>query len=381
MKIYFIAGESSGDLIGAKIISAIKKIMTDNVHFYGTGGNEMSREGIESLFNFQEISLMGFVEVLPHIFHIKKLINQTVADIISKNVDILVTIDSPGFTFRVAQKIKLLAPKIKLVHIVAPSVWAYKENRAQKYAKIYDKLLTLLPFEPPYFTKYGLDSEYIGHPVLEQDFYKNSKEIRQEFNIPNNHKIIAITPGSRKGEISTHMPIIRKVLDTFSSTQTITAIFVQPNDSYISYISKYLTEANFNFIFSTERLKSFAVCDAAIAKSGTNTIEIAASGKPMIVGYKLHQITSWFLRLMIKVKYVSIINIIANKEIIPEYIQSDFTEDKLAYALTELLADPKKSTAQVIAARAVLKNIGLEAKTPPSQKAAELILAMQTSHS
>lgn len=384
MKLYFIAGESSGDLIGAKIISAIKKQIAisgdsstqQSMSFYGIGGDEMFKHGVKSLFNFQEISLMGFVEVVPHIFRLKKLINQTVEDIIKKNIDVLVTIDCPGFTFRVAQKIKSLAPNIKLAHVVAPSIWAYKESRAKKYAKVYDKLLTLFPFEPPYFTKYGLDAEYIGHPILEQHFYENSKELRKEFNIPNDHKVIAITPGSRKGEISKHMPVIRDVLDSLSSTQKITAIFVQPNDSYINYILKYITGAKFNFIFSTERLKSFAVCDVALAKSGTNTIEITASGKPMIVIYKLNPMTFSILQLMIKVKYASVVNLIANKEIIPEYIQSDFTKDKLAYALTELLVEPDKANAQVALAKKVLKTIGLEGEELPSEKAAKIIIAV-----
>ncbi len=382
MKLYFIAGENSGDFIGAGIIRSIKQNNNDenNIFFCGVGGPQMESTGVKSLFDLQEINLMGFFEVLPHIFRIKNLINKTVEDIINSNTDILVTIDSPAFTFRVAEKIRKLAPKIKLIHIVAPSVWAYKEGRAKKYSKIYDKLLVLFPFEPPYFTKYGLSTEFIGHPVLEQSFYTKTKELRNEFNIADNEKIITITPGSRKSEISRHMPIIRSALDVLASTNKLTAIFVQPNELNVRYISEYLVGANFNFIFSTQRLKSFAVSDLALAKSGTNTLEIAASGIPMIVGYKLNILTYLILKIFIKIKYANIINIISNREIIPEYLQSDFTTENIIYALNAIMNDTKKANSQVTFAKDVLKTMGLGNKQNPSDKAAEIILSFY-SHS
>lgn len=379
MKFYFIAGENSGDFIGAKIIKSIKEINSDRINeisFYGIGGPQMKLAGIKSLFDFEQINLMGFFEILPHIFRINKMINETVNDIINNGTKILVTIDSPGFTFRVADKVRKLAPEIKLVHVVAPSVWAYKEGRAKKYSKVYDKLLTLLPFEPPYFTKYGLSSEFIGYPALEQDFYDKSKDLRQDFNIPDNQKIIAITPGSRKAEISRHMPIIREALDTLSATTRLTAIFVQPNELHVNLINKYLVGAKFDFIFSSERLKSFAVSDLALAKSGTNTIEIAASGTPMIVGYKLNYLTYLIIKTCIKITYVNIINIISNKEVIPEYIQSNFTATNIANALNTLISDPIKTNSQTANAKEILKIIGLDKEQSPSTKAAEIISSM-----
>lgn len=380
MKFYFIAGENSGDFIGAKIIRSIKRGHSNNntIVFHGVGGPQMEAEGINSFFNFQEINLMGFFEILPHVFRIKSLINETVEDIITHNTDILITIDSPGFTFRVAEKIKKLAPKIKLVHIVAPSVWAYKEGRAKKYSKVYDKLLTLLPFEPPYFTKHGLSAEFIGYPALEQNFYAKSEALKNEFNIAGDKKIISITPGSRKSEISRHMPIIRKTLDELSLKRKITAIFVQPNNLYIGYISKYLVDANFDFLFSTERLKSFAVSDVALAKSGTNTMEIAASGTPMIVGYKLNKLTYYILKMCIKIKYANIINIISNKEVIPEYIQSNFAADNLSTALSDLITSPQIANEQVKNAQKVLETLGLSNGISPTEKAASIIFAMAT---
>ena len=322
--------------------------------------------------------MMGFFEVLPHIFRLKSLINKTVHDVIAQNPDVLITIDSPGFTYRVANKVREIAPHIKLVHIVAPSVWAYKPGRAKKYAKLYDHLLTLLPFEPAYFTAYGLRTTCIGHPVLEQAFYVRSKGLRQELHTSENVKVITVTPGSRLGEISRHMPIIRQVFDELSSTHAIKVIFVQPDKSNIRNILKYLVSAKFEFEFgfSTERLKIFAISDCALAKSGTNTIEIAASGTPMIVGYKLNPITFFFLKLIIKIKYASLINIISNKEIIPEYIQSDFNAENVSQAIRDLLTNNEHSETQVAESQKVLSSIGFNWDQKPSDIAAKTIVDM-----
>ncbi len=374
MNFYIIAGENSGDLIGMQLMKAIKKEQPGMLKFHGIGGRNMEATGLESLFDIQQINLMGVFEVIPHIFRLKKLIYQTVEDILSKGVKTVITIDSPGFTFRVASKIRKIAPHVRLVHIVAPSVWAYKPGRAKKYAQIYDHIFTLLPFEPKYFTEHGLASTYIGHPVLEQPFLKGSNELREEMNIRGDLKVVAVTPGSRKNEIARHMPIITKAFDKLSTIYKIKALFVQPDESNIQELSKYLSSANFDYGFSTDRLKSFAVSDCALAKSGTNTLEINASGTPMIIGYKLNALTYYLLRLMIKVKYVSLINIIPNKKIIPEYIQSEFNSKNIVLALSNLLNDKKKSESQVTEAQKILKSIGFNANKAPSSLAAKKIV-------
>lgn len=378
MKLYLIAGESSGDFIGASLIKSLKNIDETecNIEFYGVGGPKMQDSGINSLFSIDQINLMGFLEVLPHLLKISKLIERTVEDILSKNVDMVITIDSPGFTYRVAERIRAIAPHIKLVHIVAPSVWAYKPGRAKKYARIYDHLLTLLPFEPEYFVVEGLKSTCIGHPVLEQAFFKGSAGLRAEMKLGDNSKIIAVTPGSRKGEIRRHMPIIRMVFDKLSSTHNIEVIFVQPNEHNIQEIQKFLGGVKFNYSFSTNRLKSFAVSDCALAKSGTNTLEITASGTPQIVGYKLNSLTFFLLKIMIKIRFASLINIIPNREIIPEYIQSEFNVENLVLALSDLLRDEGRAKSQVAEATKILEKIGLNSEKKPTIRAANIILDM-----
>ena len=191
-----------------------------------------------------------------------------------------------------------------------------------------------------------------------------------------NSKIIAVTPGSRKGEIRRHMPIIRMVFDKLSSTHNIEVIFVQPNEHNIQEIQKFLGGVKFNYSFSTNRLKSFAVSDCALAKSGTNTLEITASGTPQIVGYKLNSLTFFLLKIMIKIRFASLINIIPNREIIPEYIQSEFNVENLVLALSDLLRDEGRAKSQVAEATKILEKIGLNSEKKPTIRAANIILDM-----
>ena len=216
----------------------------------------------------------------------------------------------------------------------------------------------------------------IGHPILEEAFYIGSKGLKQEMNINENVKVISVTPGSRLGEISRHMPIIRQVFDELSSTHAIKVIFVQSDESNVQNILKYLGGAKFEFGFSTDRLKTFAISDCALAKSGTNTIEIAASGTPMIVGYKLNPLTFFFLKLMVKIKYASLINIISNREIIPEYIQSDFNAENVTQAISDLLSDYKGAKSQVAESQKVLESIGFNSDQKPSNIAAKIVVDM-----
>lgn len=375
-KIYFIAGENSGDFIGAKIISSLKNI-EPNISLYGIGGPKMQAEGMDSLFSIDAINLMGFLEIIPHIFKIKKLIKKTIDDILEIKPDILITIDSPGFTYRVAKKIREASPNIKLLHVVAPSVWAYKPGRAKKYADLYDHLLTLLPFEPKYFFPLGLETTFIGHPILEQNFYSDKILLRKELNIKDKKKVIAVTAGSRVGEINSHMPIIKETLNNLAKKYDILVIFVQLNNKNIEIIKSHLTDVNFEFEFSFDSLKSFAVSDCVLAKSGTNNIEIAASNTAMIIGYKLNYISYFIVKMMIKIKYACLLNILFNRQIVPEFIQHDFTAENLSRALDNLLKSDIERKVQTSSTKKVielLKNNNIL----PSKLAAEKIISLIT---
>ena len=375
-KIYIIAGENSGDFIGGSLIKNLKNICQSKIDFVGIGGSFMESEGIKSLFPIYEINLIGFLEIIPHIFRLHKLIEKTVSDIIEKTPDLLITIDSPGFTYRVAKKIRNKNPNLKMIHIVAPSVWAYKPSRAEKYAKIYDHLFTLLPFEPPYFQKFGLNTSYIGHPILEQEFYSNGdkERLRKEFIVSESATIITVTPGSRKSEIIMNMPIICESLNIVARKyKDIEVIFVLLNNNYKNLIKSFLINSTFHFSFSYDRLKSYAVADIALAKSGTNTLEIAASNTPMIVMYKLNIMSYFFVKLFIKVKYVSLINIIAQEEIIPECIQSKCTAENISLAIIDLLWNHDKSRTQLEKCQEALHKLGFRSDQNPSLIATQII--------
>lgn len=424
-KIYLIAGEVSGDFIGSQLIKSLKDIYgpDEKLELFGIGGEKMEQAGIgRSLFPIEQINLMGFVEIIPHIFAITKLINQTIDDIIHNSPDLLITIDSPGFTYRVARKVRKHLPNLKMLHIVAPSVWAYKEGRAAKYAKLYNYLFALLPFEPPYFQKLGLDCRYIGHPIVEQKYYNadDKKALRKSFGIASTTKVLCVTPGSRKGEIIRHMPIFSKALDIAAKQLgNLEVIFVIANLKHQTLIESYLPDAVFKYRFSQDKLKIFSASDAALAKSGTNTLEIAASGTPMIVAYKLNVISYYLIRWLIKIPYISIINIIASRDaslprlkmilgivnsgafgarndgakpisnrratsddatkcssidyIIPELIQFDCTKENIASHLIELLTDKDKAALQIQNNHSILKKLGFQSPDSPSNIAANII--------
>lgn len=376
-QIYIIAGEPSGDFIGARLIESIKNLRND-IRFVGVGGPQMIKAGINSLFPISEISLMGFLEILPKILKLRRLILNTVQDIIYHRPDVLVTIDSPGFTYRVAERVRKLLPSLKIIHIVAPSVWAYKPNRVFKYAKVYNHLLALLPFEPKYFTKVGLNCTYIGHPIAEQSFYQDKQQLREEFKINKAKKIIAVTVGSRIGEILRHAPIFIESLNIIAKhIPEMLVIFVLADTTHETLIKKFLSNADFSFIFSYDKLKIFALADAALAKSGTNTLEISASNTPLVIAYKLNPITFWIIKFMIKVKYASIINIVANEEIVPEFIQANCTPDKITACLHKFLTDSKTVSNQLQKSRHVLNTLGFNNNDKkPSVIAAETILSL-----
>ncbi|MBN8828578.1 MAG: lipid-A-disaccharide synthase [Sphingobacteriia bacterium] len=332
-KIYIIAGEASGDNIGAELIQELK-ILNPSVEFFGVGGVQMEKAGLKSLFPMHKLSVMGFLEVVPKIPEILKLINLVSLDIAQKKPKIVITIDSPDFNFRVAKNCKPLLPDIKFVHIVAPSVWAYRQGRAKKIAKIYDYLLCFLPFEPNYFIKYGLKSTFIGHPSIDRlnEFVKDE---------PRNPLSILALPGSRMSEIKRLWPIYLQVF-TYLKNNHKDIHFIVPTISHIKEYLKKHTPLGIPVKFITDENEKFLAYNkakCALVKSGTISLELAIFKIPMIVTYKVGKITGWLARRLLKVKYVSLINILADKEIIPEFLQEKAEAHILYEKIEELIKE------------------------------------------
>jgi len=372
-KLFIIAGEASGDLIGGKLIDALKKHIP-YLDIQGIGGMHMELRGIRSIAPINKLGLMGFIEILPHIFIIKKLINHAVKNILEYQPDLVITIDSPGFNFRVVEALKKTSLKTKFIHIVAPSVWAYKPERAKKVADLYDMLFTLLPFEPPLFTKYGLKTQFIGHPIFEQNFKRNIDYFRKKYNIPEDARIICLTPGSRTGEIKRHMKIFLKALKLLQTKYNIYAVFPLNKMEDAILVESYIKgEVPHICVFDDERIDAYFVADAAIAKSGTNTLEISACETPLIVAYKINFLSYLYIKSKALIKYISLVNILADHEVVPEFIQEKCTPENLANSIAKFLENDRLSEIQVQEATKVLREIGLGSKIKASERAAEII--------
>lgn len=364
LKIYIIAGEASGDNIGAKLMRQMKLIRAD-LEFYGVGGPKMQQEGMNLLFASQEIAFMGFLEVIPHLFTVLKKIKQTADHIRNVNPDIIITIDAPGFCFRVIKSIKNKV-QAKLVHYVAPTVWAYKEGRAKKIAALYDLLLVILPFEKNYFIKEGLKTVFVGHPAIEDLKIYPKDMFRKKFNIAENDILLCLTPGSRKQEIKTLLPIFFEAIKALKQKIIIAVPTLYPE------LVNYLNVDNLPLIIVGEenKLELFSSADLALTKSGTITTELAFYKIPMVVAHKVNVISYWLLKRMVKVAYVTIVNIIANKEIIPELLQDKCNADDISQKLNEILTDKASNSKETAA---VIDQLKIK-EFFPSELAAKVIL-------
>ena len=337
LKIYLIAGEASGDNIASKLMDALKKQYPD-IEFYGVGGSKMQSKGINLLFPSQDLALMGFFEILPHIPKLFKRIKQTIEDICLLQPDALITIDSPGFCFRVAKAVKAKF-KGKLIHYVAPTVWAYGLKRAKKIAKIYDYLLVILPFEPEYFIKEGLATTFVGHPAIE-DLKIFSKEIfRKKFKLANDSLLLCLAPGSRKQEVQALLPVFLDAASRLSKLINQKIIIAIPAQEQLKqFIVSYSSELPIILVDEQDKQMLFSSADLALSKSGTITTELAFYKIPMVVAHKVNKFSYWLLKKMIKVAYVTIINLLAGKEIIPELLQdkckAELIADELYRAIT-----------------------------------------------
>lgn len=397
IKFFIIAGEASGDLLGSKLIRELriklKQMNYESVNFVGVGGKMMCEEGLKTIFPMEDLSVMGFVEVLPHIPKLINRINLAVEKIIEEAPDFVITIDSPDFCFRVIKKLnkkiyndhnvsdKLI--NLKKVHMIAPSVWAYRQGRAKKIANLYNLLLTILPFEPPYFEKYGLKSVFIGNPVVEKypDFTKTSEiklRFSSKYSLNQDNLIIYVTPGSRNGEVKRIFPeFIEAINQLFQEKQNIVAVIALTSKTkkLVCKLSKRIL-CKYIFVEDQDKADALFVADFALAKSGTNTLEISLHRVPMIIAYKVNFLTYLLAKILLKVKFANLINLILNKEVIPEMIQNNCTSEKIFNKIKELIEDEEFVEQQLSQSQSVLAILGLGSKISASSKGADEILKL-----
>jgi lipid-A-disaccharide synthase len=358
-KIFIIAGEKSGDLLGSKILRQIDKDIFD---VEGIGGEMMVGEGLQSLFNMNELSVMGIFEVLPKLFRLLKRIRSTAEYIINTKQDIVLSIDSPDFCFRVMALVKKLDTenRIKKLHFVAPSVWVYRKKRAKKIAKIYDMLFCLLPFEPPYFEKYGLKTIFVGHPIFDKEsteYEFNGKNISY-----NGGKFISITVGSRKSEVNKLLPIVLDVIERLKLKYKELEYVILATDYTYNLIKDKLKNDYVRVEKDFNRKKFFIKKSIlAIAKSGTNVLEFAGYSVPMVTIYKFNFLTNIIAEIIKKVsetKFVNLINVMNKKMVVPEVILGKCTADNVFNEVNGLLDDEEKRLKQIEINAETIKLLG-----------------------
>ena len=376
--IFLIAGEPSGDVLGARLMAALKRQSGGKVRFAGVGGVRMGEEGLDSLFPIGELSVMGLAEVLPHVPRLLRRIRETAARIRALSPSVLITIDSPDFTFRVARRIRP-GGAMPAIHYVAPQVWAWRPGKAKATAHLFDRLMALLPFEPPYFEAVGLPCTFVGHPVVESGAGTgDGPAFRRRHGIPEGTPLICVLPGSRRTETKLLLPVFGETLARLTQSWPHLRAVVPTVETVADAVTAAAAEWPVPALVLTgdaEKFDAFAAADAGLAASGTVTLELAMADMPMVVAYKMNPVTGWLARRLIRTRYVNLMNLVLDREAVPELLQDDCTPNKLAKALFRLLTDGAAQRAQRAAFAEALEKLGRDGP-PPSERAAEVVLAV-----
>jgi len=350
LHVYVIAGEPSGDVIGARLIEALRA--DGDIEVSGIGGPEMEAAGLQSLFPYDELAIMGLTEVLPSVPRILRRMRKTARDIERKQPDVIVTIDSPGFVFGVIRRLK--SRNCPRVHYVAPTIWAWRAGRVKKFRKHFDHLLALFPFEPPLFEAAGLDCSFVGHPIAEGAVASgNGPAFRQRHGIGTDEQVLCLLPGSRRGEVSRLGPVISEVLGLLARSNPGARIVVPAAPNVRDAVGTLAVTWGDKVLVvdgASERYDAFAASDLALAASGTVTLELAYAGAPTVVIYQVGKLTGEIARKMIRIEHVSIVNIVAGRLIFPEFLQSRCRPALITGAVSALLGD--RDAARIIGADA-----------------------------
>ena len=372
--IYLMAGEASGDVLGARLMAALRA-QRPSVEFTGVGGPRMAEQGIASLYPMSDLSVMGIVEVLPRIRLLRRRHAETLADIARRRPDAVVTIDSPGFMHHVLADVARLG--IPRVHYVAPQVWAWRAHRVKRYPGLWDRLLCLLPFEPAWFARHGLPATFVGHPVLESGADRgDAARFRSAHGLAPEQPVLVMMPGSRRSEAPRLLPVFGRALHLLASQVPALRPVLPVSAAVADVARRSAAEWPVQPIIVTDladKHDAYAAAGAALTKSGTSTLELALAGVPMAVAYRLNALTAFMARRMIRVPHVAMINLLAGRALVPELLQEDCTAETLSRTALALLQDPAQAGAQRGGFRAIMDSLrppdGL-----PSEAAAREVL-------
>jgi lipid-A-disaccharide synthase len=381
-RVFLIATEESGDRLGASLMKVLRQRLAGAVQFDGVGGRSMEAEGLSSLFPIEELSIVGLADVARQLRKVLRLIRQTAAAVTAASPDVLVIIDSPDFTHRVARRVRDRDPAIPIVNYVSPSVWAWRSGRARAMDRYVDHVLALLPFEPEAYRKLqGPPCSYVGHPLIEQIAMLRPDAVEQKRR-DEQPPVLLVLPGSRRSEIKRHLPVFGEALGLLRSQ----GVAFEPVLPTMPHLVEAVREGVRGWpaepritVGETENRAAFRIARAALAKSGTVTLELALAGVPMVTAYRVGAAEAFILRRVVKVQSVILANLVLGGNVIPEYLQNDCTPEKLSQGVREVLTQSALRQQQVDAF-ARLDAIMSTGNQSPSVRAAEIVIStMRTS--
>ena len=371
-KIFILTGEPSGDKLASEVVKKIINFDKD-INFLGVCGKHLKALGINSIFDQNEITYLAFSDIILNIFKIRKKINHTVNEIIKFQPDILFTVDSPDFSLRVSKKVKQINPNIKTIHYIAPKVWAWREGRVKKMKKFLDHVLLLFNFEKKYFDKENLKSTFVGHPLLDDQLEKNNISIKQIID----KKIISIFAGSRISEINMHMPILIDFIKKMNNKNFDYKYVFHSTEKLSEKLKAMIKENNLHNVdvIHDEKLKSNILKQSifAIVKSGTVSLEVCKNNIPSIIIYKMNFFNYLLAKSLLNIKFVNMVNIINNKEVIPELIQKECNSDEIYRAVNYLLKKPDLVKNQLLEINKTLNEI--KSSTSSTDQASKVVLS------
>ena len=370
MRIFLVAGEPSGDRLGAALMEGLRTL-EPGVRFSGVAGPLMQAQGMRSLFPMEELSVMGIAEVLPEYLHLKRRIREVAEAAIASEAKALVTIDSPDFGLRVAALVKAARPEMRTIHYVAPSVWAWRPGRAAKMARYVDHVLALLPFEPPYMTAAGMSCDFVGHPVVAEPLATAAERAVFDGEGP----LLLALPGSRRGEVARLAPVLGEVVGRLKARHPGLRVVLPTVEGVADLVRKLVVDWPVApKIIEDAGLKrgAFAAADAAIAASGTVSLELAANGCPMVIAYDMHPLTLWLMRRAARIDTVTLVNLVSETRVVPEFIGERCRAELIAPAVEALLAD---RSAQADAMRITMERLGRGGDSP-GLRAARSVLSV-----
>ena len=376
-KIMLVVGEPSGDALGQQLIEALKLLTGGNVQIVGVGGERMRTAGMQSLYSISDTSVMGLREVVPKVPRILQRIRQVAEFARANKPDIAVMIDSPDFTHKVASRIRKIAPDLKVIDYVAPQVWATRPGRAVTMAKYFDHVLCLLPFEVPFFQNAGMGASFVGHPVIERAPRPGQGEaFRAKHAIPDDQKIMLFLPGSRSSELRFLWPVFKDAVEQTQASVSNFRLVIPTVQSVSARVKELVARWDRNILVvehPDEKLAAFDAADVALAASGTVSTELALSATPMVIGYRVGAVTAAVARPFVKVPYTTLVNLILNKEVVPEFVQEQCTAQNLSRELVRLLTNHAARVEQVTACTAAVKSMGYGDEKPSVRAAREVL--------